>query len=65
MGVSIERVTPDPKVRVEIYTSIQKTLELRKNKLEKSDLSDEGKDILIGYIEYMIATIEKKKKNLE
>ncbi len=65
MWASIERVNPDPKVRIEIYTSIQKTLEFRKNKLEKSDLSDESKDILTGYIEYMIINIEKKKKNLE
>ena len=65
MWASIERVNPDPKVRIEIYTSIQKTLELRKNKLEKSDLSNDSKEILIGYIEYMIVNIEKKKKNLE
>lgn len=65
MWASIERVNPDPKVRIEIYTSIQKTLEFRKNKLEKSDLSNESKEILIGYIEYMIVNIEKKKKNLE
>ena len=58
-------MNPDPKVRIEIYTSIQKTLEFRKNKLEKSDLSNESKEILIGYIEYMIVNIEKKKKNLE
>lgn len=65
MWTSIERVNPDPKVRIEVYTSIQKTLELRKNKLEKSDLSEESKDILTGYIEYMITSIEKKKKSLE
>ena len=65
MGTSIEKVNPDPKVRIEIYSSIQKTLEFRKLKLEKSDLSDESKDILTGYIEYMIAAIEKKKKSLE
>ncbi len=65
MWASIERVNPDPKVRIEIYTSIQKTLEFRKNKLEKSDLSNESKEILIGYIDYMVVNIEKKKKNLE
>ena len=65
MWASIERVNPDPKVRIEIYTSIQKTLEFRKNKLEKSDLSNESKEILIGYIEYMISSIGKKIKNLE
>ncbi len=65
MDASIEKVNPDPKVRIEIYTSIQKTLEFRKQKLEKSELSDESKDILTWYIGYMIAAIEKKKKNLE
>jgi hypothetical protein len=65
MDASIEKVNPDPKVRIEVYSSIQKTLEFRKQKLEKSELSDESKDILTGYIEYMIAAIEKKKKNLE
>jgi hypothetical protein len=47
MDVSIEKVNPDPRVRIEIYASIQKTLEFRKQKLEKSELSDESKDILI------------------
>jgi hypothetical protein len=65
MGNSIEKINPDPKIRIEVYTSIQKTLELRKNKLEKSDLSNESKEILTGYIGYMIAAIEKKKKDLE
>lgn len=65
MDISIEKVNPDPKVRIEVYKSIQKTLEFRKQKLEKSELSDESKDILTGYIEYMVAAIEKKKKNLE
>ncbi len=65
MDSSIERVNPDPKVRIGVYTSIQKTLEFRKQKLEKSELSDESKDLLTGYIEYMVAAIEKKKKNLE
>lgn len=65
MDASIEKVNPDPKVRIEVYSSIQKTLEFRKQKLEKSELSDESKDILTGYIEYMIFAIEKKKKNLE
>lgn len=64
MDASIEKVNPDPKVRIEIYSSIQKTLEFRKQKLEKSELSDESKEILILYIEYMISSIEKNKKNL-
>ncbi len=65
MDASIEKVNPDPKVRIEVYASIQKTLEFRKQKLEKSELSDESKEILTRYIEYMVAAIEKKKKNLE
>lgn len=65
MDASIERVNSDPKVRIDVYSGIQKTLELRKQKLEKSDMSDESKDILTSYIDYMIANIEKRKKNLE
>ncbi len=65
MDLSIEKVNPDPKIRIEVYTGIQKTLELRKQKLEKSEMSDESKDILIRYIDHMISSIEKKKKTLE
>jgi hypothetical protein len=35
MDVSIEKVNSDPKIRIDIYSSIQKTLELRKQKVEK------------------------------
>ncbi len=33
MDASIEKINPDPKIRIEIYSSIQKTLEFRKQKL--------------------------------
>lgn len=65
MDTSITKVNPDPKVRIEVYSWIQKTLEFRKQKLEKSEMSNQGKDILTGYIDYMIFTIGKKIKNLE
>lgn len=65
MDTNITKVNPDPKVRIEVYTWIQKTLEFRKQKLEKSEMSEESKDILTGYIDYMLYAIEKKKKNLE
>ncbi len=35
MDISIEKLNPDPKIRIDIYSSIQKTLELRKIKVEK------------------------------
>jgi hypothetical protein len=65
MDANIEKINSDPKVRIEVYSGIQKTLELRKQRLEKSEMSDESKDILISYIDYMISSIEKRKKNLE
>jgi hypothetical protein len=65
MDTNIEKVNSDPKVRIDVYSGIQKTLELRKQKLEKSEMSDESKDILTSYIDYMITSIEKRKKNLE
>lgn len=65
MDTSIIKVNPDPKVRIEVYTGIQKTLEFRKQKLEKSEMSNESKNILTGYIDYMVYAIEKKIKNLE
>lgn len=65
MDTNIEKVNSDPKVRIDVYSGIQKTLELRKQKLEKSEMSDESKDILTSYIDYMISNIEKRKKNLE
>ena len=65
MDANIEKVNPDPKVRIDVYSGIRKTLEFRKQRLEKMDLSEESKDILSGYIEYMIVSIDKKIKNLE
>ncbi len=65
MDANIEKVNPDPKVRIDVYSGIRKTLEFRKQRLEKMDLGEESKDILSGYIEYMIASIDKKIKNLE
>jgi hypothetical protein len=65
MDTNIEKVNSDPKVRIDVYSGIQKTLELRKQKLEKSEMSDESKDILTSYIDYMISSIEKRKKSLE
>lgn len=65
MDLNIIKVNPDPKVRIEVYSGIQKTLEFRKQKLEKSEMSNESKDILTGYIDYMVYVIEKKRKNLE
>jgi hypothetical protein len=47
MDTSIEKKYPDPRVRIEVYASIQQTLNLRKDKLEKSDFSNEAKDILV------------------
>ena len=65
MDASIEKINPDPKIRIEIYSSIQKTLEFRKQKLWKSEMSNDSKDILIWYIDYMVSAIEKRKKTLE
>lgn len=65
MDLSIEKVNPNPKVRIDVYSGIQKTLEFRKQKIEKSEMSTESKDIITGYLEYMISTIEKRKKTLE
>lgn len=65
MDISIEKVNPDPKIRIDIYSSIQKTLELRKIKVEKWEMSKDSKEILTWYINYMVSAIEKKKKNLE
>ena len=47
MDASLEKVNPDPQVRIEFYTSIQKTLELRKIKTNTLDLSNDSKDILM------------------
>ncbi len=65
MDVSIEKINPNPKIRIEIYSSIQRTLEFRKQKLWKSEMSNDNKDILIWYIDYMVGAIEKRKKTLE
>jgi hypothetical protein len=43
MDASIEKVNSNPKIRIDIYSSIQKTLELRKQKVEKGVMSTESK----------------------
>ncbi len=64
MDISLQKKIPDIEKRTQAYTSIQKTLELRKNRILKVDISEINKVLLSSYFEYMIDALEKKKEGL-
>lgn len=62
---SLEKMNLDTKAKKEAYASIQKTLELRKQKIEKSDMSSDAQDIIISYIDHMVSMLSIRKSGLE
>lgn len=62
---SLEKLNPNPKIRINSYTSIQKTLELRKKRVAKSQMSALARDIILEYLDYMLAAIQSRKKALQ
>jgi hypothetical protein len=65
MDISLQKKIPDIDKRMQAYTSIQKTLELRKNRILKVDISEINKILLSSYFDYMIDALEKKKEGLK
>ena len=64
MDISLQKKIPDIEKRIQAYTSIQKTLELRKNRILKANISEVNKTLLNSYFDYMIEALEKKKESL-
>ncbi len=65
MDLSLQKKIPDIEKRTQAYTSIQTTLELRKNRILKVNISEVNKSLLNSYFEYMIDSLEKKKESLK
>lgn len=65
MELSLQKKIPDISKRIQAYDSIQNTLELRKNRILKVNISDANKLLLSKYFDYMIESLEKRKENLE
>ncbi len=64
MDVSLQKKIPDVAKRIQAYDSIQTTLELRKTRILKVNISEANKDLLSSYFNYMIAALEKRKDSL-
>jgi hypothetical protein len=64
MDLSLQKKIPDIEKRIQAYESIQTTLQLRKNRILKVNISDINKTLLTSYFDYMIQSLEKKKESL-
>lgn len=63
---NLEKVTPTKIWKIEAYTSIQDTLNLKKKSIENdNDIKKNTKIILIKYLEYIVKEIEIKKTELQ
>lgn len=65
MDMSLQKKIPDTQKRIQAYDSIQTTLELRKTRILKVNISEVNKELLWAYFDYMITSLEKRKENLE
>lgn len=64
MDQSLQKKIPDVEKRIQAYDSIQTTLELRKTRILKVNISEANKDLLSAYFDYMIGSLEKRKEAL-
>jgi hypothetical protein len=62
---SLQKINPDAETRIQAYYNIQKTLEMRKKRVRAMTLSDNNKDILNDYLEYMIQALKKRQAELK
>ena len=65
MDLSLQKKIPDIEKRIQAYDSIQNTLELRKTKIMKINISEANRSLLSAYFDYMIKSLEKRKTSLE
>ncbi len=64
MDVNLQKKIPDVTKRIQAYDSIQTTLELRKVRILKVNISPVNKELLSAYFDYMIGALEKRKESL-
>lgn len=65
IDVSLQKINSDSETRIQAYFRIQKTLEMRRKRVQNMDLSDNNKEILTQYLDYMIAALEKRQIELK
>lgn len=65
IDVSLQKINTDSETRIKAYARIQRTLEMRKKRIQNMDLSENNKTILTAYLQYMINALEKKQANLK
>lgn len=65
LDVNLAKVAPTKEGKIEAYSSIQKTLILKKEAVEKDEnMGKNAKTILVKYLNYMITEIGNRKNNL-
>lgn len=65
IDVSLQKINTDSETRIKAYARIQRTLEMRRKRVQNMDLSENNKAILTAYLQYMITALEKKQANLK
>lgn len=62
---NLEKMNSSRDAKIETYGSIQTTLKLKKESVEKDiEIGKNSKKILIQYLDFMIGELENRKKNL-
>lgn len=65
IDISLQKINPDAETRIQAYARIQKTLEMRKKRIQNMDLSDNNKSILIKYLDYLISALKRRQTELK
>lgn len=62
---NLEKMNSSRDAKIETYGSIQTTLKLKKESVEKdTEIGKNSKKIIIQYLDFMIGELENRKKNL-
>lgn len=65
IDISLQKINLDNETRIQAYARIQKTLEMRKRRVQNMDLSDNNKSILIKYLDYLISILKRRQAELK
>lgn len=65
IDISLQKINPDVETRIQAYARIQKTLEMRKKRVQNMDLSDNNKSILIKYLDYLVSILKRRQAELK
>ena len=66
IDASLQKMNLDDEAILEAYTRIKETLEARKKRVKSAeDISENNKEIIVEYLNYMISSLGKRIKSLE